>query len=225
MLNLTVLFILSIYTYIHISTFCLNSILITLTQSFILGIRLKIMQTRVQYSMHIIPNNFFELLLFICSHWDERLSVRPWWWEEPSSLIRGSIHPFPALNMFLTASHQCLLLREGVIMHVGLIFLCNVIINTCNEWYYPLGRIKFSTRTWYHVKTEDARALPRLCDCTHTRFGLWLPNAISMAITLSLDWVAGGMLPGLPCQQQEMQFTSLLFLPSLPSSQGGHTCT
>lgn len=110
-------------------------------------------------------------------------------------------------------------------MHVSLIFVCNVIFNTCAETYCPLGQIKFKLEpdlTW----NRQLLPLPGPCDYTRTRFRPCLPNAISMAITLSLDWVAGGMLPGLWCQQQETQFTSplpcSLFSLPLPLKKDTH---
>lgn len=66
---------------------------------------------------------------------------------------------------------------------------------------------------------KTARSPSPPYDSTHIHFRPRSPNAISVAVTLPLDWVAGATLPGLLCQQQEMQFTLLhisLFPVSLP---------
>lgn len=78
-----------------------------------------------------------------------------------------------------------------------------------NLWDFGGIKHTFSTdwlTTAVKLKLETAPPPPSRLVYTHT---LQTQNAISMATTLSLDWVAGADFPGLSCQQQEIQFPSL----------------
>lgn len=101
------------------------------------------------------------------------------------------------------------------VLHVSYIFMLLFLFMQWNQ----LGRINHKHELDITQPTPPIFVITY----THTHFGPGPPNTIAMAITLSLDWVAGGMLPGLLCQQQEMQFAALLVIPSLTSSQERHT--